>query len=267
MVNHIVGIMWNKNEGDILPFTIESALMNVDSLIIADDGSEDNSWDIIQSYAKQHKKIEHIQRSPNKRDPGQRQALLNEIRKRYKPENTWVQVIESDIMIVETDIREVINSTTNLSLTWHLLNAVRKPGTWKEEDKYPSWNKPIQEVMPFAHKIESMVYTFRPLPKLYYDPDSYKPWPKGFANYPSQDKKKYCLLLGHYGYRGPTHFFKKYNKAGKKGLRHLRRPDWDLSSPETIENTVSYFNGIWNKHSHPMSREGWVWRKHGGYKP
>ena len=35
----IIGMMWNKNEGDILEEIIEAALSRVDTLFVADDGS------------------------------------------------------------------------------------------------------------------------------------------------------------------------------------------------------------------------------------
>jgi len=37
-MSNIVGIMWNKNEGDILEEIIRKAVLKVDSLLITDDG-------------------------------------------------------------------------------------------------------------------------------------------------------------------------------------------------------------------------------------
>lgn len=257
----IVGMMWNKNEGDILAHTIADAVGKVDSLFIADDGSTDNSWDIILSAQKSFKNIEYIQQAPNKNDPGQRTVLLNEIRRRYKPENTWVQVIESDIMVLDTEVRTAIidHAVDDLGVTWQLLNAARKSGEWDAWDTYPNWNVSIKEVMPYAHWIEHMLYTFRPLPGLYYDQDTWRPWPKGFANYvknpPLKRNKKSpnSPLLAHYGYRGPTHFKCKY------GNKHFNKyPSWDLTSVQTIKDTVYFFNGMWNNSLLvPMSRDGW----------
>jgi len=258
----VVGMMWNRNEGDILPYIIESALDKVDTLFIADDHSTDNSWDIIQSYAANHKdKIEYIRNERvHPKDAGQRQSLLDEIRRRYKPENTWVQVIESDIMILDTDVREAIRdwAIDDLGITWQLLNAARKPGDWNDADVYPNWERPIQEIMPHAHWIEYMMYTWRPLPGLQFDPDTWRPWPNGFAQYvknpPLKRGRKGLTspLLAHYGYRGPAHFKQKY---GNKKFR--KYPSWDLTSVETVEKTVYFFNGQWNGALHDMSRDGW----------
>ncbi len=267
MSDKIVGMMWNKNEGDIVEQIIEAALPHVDSLFIADDGSTDNSWSTIQHLKGIHPdKIEHAQQSPSPHDPGQRQSLLNEIRRRYKPEDTWVQVIESDIMILDTDINYSIKHYTdkhNLAVTWQALNAVRDPGTWDEVDTYPKWNQPITELMPRAHFMECMVYTFRPLPGLYYTPN-WRPWPKGWTKYTTDPverpgRRRDSPLLAHYGYRGPTHFLKKYQKMGAHHKRYL---NWKLADRAAVLETVDFFNGNWNnpRKTMDMSREGWSGR-------
>jgi glycosyltransferase involved in cell wall biosynthesis len=122
-------MMWNKNEGDILEEVILSALDHVDSLVIADDGSADNSWDVIQDLASRNPEIEHIQRSPSKGDPAQRQQLLDVIRDRYRAEDTWVQIIESDIMILDTDVKRAIRERHNNDtyVEWSLINGVIPP--------------------------------------------------------------------------------------------------------------------------------------------
>ena len=181
MVDTIVGMMWNKNEGDILEEVIENALSKVDTLFIADDHSTDSSWDIIQSFGSRVEYMWNKRDNPN--DPAQRQHLLNEIRRRYKPENTWVQVIESDIMILDTDVKEAVKryASKDIMMSWHCLNAVRDD--WTDHDTWPHWDTPITEVLPSCHWMEVMTYTFRPLPRVNYNQRSWRPWPQGFSYY------------------------------------------------------------------------------------
>jgi len=269
----IVGIFWNKNEADLLPFTLERAAKAVDSLFIADDGSTDKSWDIIQSFASSHKdKVEHIQQRPNKNDPAQRQVLLDEIRRRYKPEDTWVQIIESDICVLDTDVKEIIKTkaVADIGVSWHMINAVRKMGEWEGIDTYPNWSMPVTELMPWGHWVEVMLYSFRPLPGLIYNPGVWRPWPSGFSRYTSAPlktsrKELDSPLLSHYGFRGPTHFHLKYKNMGKF---HRRYKNWNLENPKTVLETVPYFNGQWNSDVFEMSRAGWVdWlRRRGIYE-
>lgn len=257
--------MWAKNEGDIIHETIADALRHVDTLMIADDGSTDNTWEIIQHAQKfWPDRIEHIQRQPTQQDPGQREALLTEVRRRYKPEDTWVQIVEADIFILDTDLSALCKNETKIGISWQTLNAVRAPGTWRDVDTFPNWKEPIRKIMPLAHRMEVMLYTFRPLPALHYDRGRWRPWPQGFQRYVSQPLKTYAKredspLLLHVGFRGPTHFHLKYRSMGK---RHRRYPTWNLTSPEAVERTVPFFNGVWNGGGHEASRKGWIdWLK------
>src|SRR3990167_3603833 len=158
---NLIGVMWAKNEADIISETIDAAVRCVDSLLIADDGSTDNTWQIIQDKKRQHASIEHVQQKPNGIDRGQRQALLDVVRQRYNAADTWVQVVESDVFILDTDIRECLAGFNGMALSWQTLNAVRRPGTWASVDTYPHWERSIRELMPFAHRMEVMLYTFR----------------------------------------------------------------------------------------------------------
>ncbi len=263
---NLIGMMFNYNEGDILAEVLEDAAKHVDTLFIADDESTDDSWNIIQDFSKRNPdKVEYTRRERNPKDKGQRQALLTEIQKRYKPEDTWVQVIESDIMILDTDIRKALErfAVHDIAMSWIALNAVRDPGTWDEFDTYPNWDLPIKEIMPKAHWMEVMLYTFRPLPGIEFNLDVWRPWPRGFSKYcgnkpvkTSNGKSLETPLLAHYGYRGPTHFYKKFKAMGA-GNFHSKYKSWDLRSVESVRDTVSFFNGEWNNNPFDMSRDGW----------
>ena len=264
---NIVGMFWNKNEGDILEEVITDAIRHVDTLFIADDGSIDRSWDIIQSMAKAHPdKIEHIQREPNPADMAQRNSLLDCIRSRYRAEDTWVQVIESDIFILDTDIRTAIKerSTDDVMVTWTALNGVRDPGAWGTMDEYPNWTRPIRDILNKCHFMENMHYTWRPFPSLKFT-GPWRPWPNGMGQYQTSIRAtsptpQNTPLLFHVGYRGPTHFYQKWQKT-TMGDFHSKYKSWDLRSVESVERTVSFFNGEWNSNAFNPSRQGWIDRK------
>ena len=86
-MDKIVGMMWNKNEGDILPFTISKALEVVDYLVMADDGSTDNSMDVMQSF-KDHPKVLHIENAK----PGteKKKTLLDALHSRFNSLHTSI---------------------------------------------------------------------------------------------------------------------------------------------------------------------------------
>lgn len=264
MSDTIVGILFCKNEADIIEEVVFDAIKHVDVLYIADGRSKDRTWDIVQSLQQAHPdKIEHVQQESEWGDPAQRNSLLNLIRSRYRADNTWVQIIESDIFILDTDLRQAIRDRAykDMAVSWQALNAVRPVGTWDGFDTYPNWPCSIRQIMNRVHFLEVMLYTFRPLPELHYNPDIWRPWPQGWSHYSDQPVKRYWRqadspLLLHCGYRGPTHFWQKYKHMGE---RHRKYKKWILTSPKTVEQTVGFFNGDWNGDigTAEPTREGW----------
>lgn len=261
MSDNIIGIMWNRNEGDILHEIIENALTKVDALLVADDGSTDNSLDIIKGFGSKLELI--VDRSvvgKNQPHLWARQYLLNEVKKRFNPNDTWVQVIESDMMLLDTDIRTALvrYARSNVAMFWHSLDACRRD--WTGEDKYPNWDRPIKEIMPDCHWVEYMLYTFRPLDGIEFSYEA-KPWPRGFGKYDIKDYRKKHTdspLLAHYGYRGPTHYMRKFKHMGATHTKYL---DHRVDSVENVLKTVPRFNGLWNNNPNDtieLSRKGWI---------
>ena len=261
----IVGVMYCKNEIDVLPVTIPEALKHVDTMFISDDGSIDGSWELIQSFKQQYPdKIEHIQQQPDPFDQGQRTAMLVEIQKRYKAENTWVQVIEADMVLHTIDLRGAISSANrnNISVDWAIMNAVRP--YWEGiHHLYPNWPVDIRTLMPMFHYMENILYTYRPLPALYFEP-GWRPFPRGFGVYYDQhppyakrrrslQSRKRVPLALHYGYRGPTHEF----------VKHHRGQPLDNEAIEHIFKTSGYYNGGYNRAEHLTTDDPKIaWRRY-----
>lgn len=257
-------MLWNRDEADILEEVVTDAARQVDQLFVA-DSSSDGSWEILQSVALRAGNIV-VQRENETHDRAQRNSLLAKIRARYRAEDTWVQVFESDVFTLDTDIRTAIReyAIDDVAVSWFALNACRL--SWEGADMWPRWDRPIREVMPLAHYMETMTYTFRPLEGLYFEADRWRPWPRGFSRYTSapifvQPCGPSQPLLLHVGYRGPTHFWRKYRHMGE---RHTKYTGWRLDSPETVAASVSYFNGVWNGEAFPATRAGWLSSTYGG---
>lgn len=254
----IVGMMWAKDEADVITETLTDFASKVDLLYLAEDSSSDNTYDLMKSFQDKNKDKVFLQREYNKNDKAQRNSLLNKIRKRHDPKKTWVQICESDTVILDTDIREAISNyaVSDLAVSWQMLNAVNKD--WSIDD-YPNWKKSIREILPIAHFMEVLIYTFRPLSKLYFSNTLWRPYPSGFLSYSSDPVKRNRKFLGsplllHCGYRGPTHFQKKYAAMGQF---HRKYKTWELTNSETVKRTVPFFNGKYASGSFPANREGW----------
>ena len=168
----------------------------------------------------------------------------------------------------ERNIKKAIkeHAVHDLAMSWMCINAARPAGTWKEVDTYPNWKMSMREMMPEAHWMEFMLYTFRPFEGLSYQ-DQWRPWPSGFSKYAgtkqvkgAYGRKPSAPLLLHVGYRGPTHFYEKYKDKWPNKM-HRKYP-WDISSVKKVEETCFFFNGTWNKDLFPASRKGWAaWRR------
>lgn len=274
MADSIVGMMFAKNEADILPLTITEAMKQVDSLFIADDGSTDGSWEIIQYYKQQYpNKVEYIQQAPVIGDQGQRNALLGHIRTRYKAENTWVQTIESDIVLHTHDLKAVIAKTNreDVSVNWHCMNAIRP--YWEGVHQfYPNWPESIRTIMPRFHWTEEFAcYTYRPLPELFYSP-IWRPWPNGFSHYHTSNYKStrrnkmktaHVPMALHYGYRGPSHMMAKWNRMKIKPQNPNPKHGYDYTSLETLSATFTCFNGHYNRSPNTGGTPEEAWEKRG----
>lgn len=264
---NIIGCMWARNEGDLIAQTIEAALNHpdIDGLFVADDDSTDNTWDVIQAYKSKlidcYRRQDHRDKDKYTEHIWARQFLMDEVRRRYGKEDTWIQIVESDIMIFDTNIKEMIEkiAVKDCLVYWQTLNACRRD--WNIGDDWPNWNKPINEVMPDCHWMEVMPYTYRPLDKIYYDPGPRKPWPRGFTNYGvtmRKSKTPTSPLLMHYGLRGPTYY---YHKMKDIAMNSNKYPEWSNKTLEDVKNTISFFNGEWNNHptdTFPQSRDAWI---------
>ena len=261
MSDLIVGMLFAKNEGDIITEVLTEFSKKVDIIYAAEDSSTDNTYDLMKSFRDKNKdKLVHLQRDFNKNDPAQRNSLLHKIRKRHDPKKTWVQVCEGDVLLLDTDVREAISkyAVNDLAVSWQMINATRKG--WTNADLYPNWDQSIKEVLPLGHFMEVLLYTFRPVPELFFSPTAWRPYPKGFAKctkLPLKRNRKFLdsPLLLHVGYRSPTMFYNKYKHMGNF---HTKYKTWELTSPESVLRTVPFFNGQYAEKAFPANREGWV---------
>jgi hypothetical protein len=233
--------------------------------MIADDDSTDNSWDVIKSFDRQ---LEYKVRRADKISDTDytprvfsRQHLLDEVRRRFGTKDVWVQIIESDTALLDTDVREVISkyAVDDISVRWHMINACRR--VWTPEYDVPRIpaGMPLHEYFDAAHWMEQISsYTFRPLPELHYT-ERFVPWPRGWSHYLKSDppwklvKHDDSPLIVHYGYRSPTFYSEKIGPSGGTPKKNVR-------------STVPFFNGAYNNHPvdtfSPISREGWkAWLK------
>jgi len=269
-MSEIAGIMWNKNEGDILNETISKALPLVDHLLVSDDESSDNSWDIIRSRKSELTYISRYNETPGsslyKKSVWQRQSLLDKAIELFG-RDIWIQVVESDLIAIGTNVREQLetrNHVHGVSMWWITCEAVRK--SWTEEDeKYPNWDKSIQEVMPWGFILEKAPYTWQPVEGVEFG-EKWNPVPRGlhkhgFLTGEYRVRRHNCKedvpLWGHYNIRGKKHFNIKYKNIDLSRKSVARRIQCAFETPVRFPEKLF-----------PLTREGWIElvKKSRGYK-
>ena len=260
-MSKVVGILWNRNEGDILEEIISKARPLVDHLLVADDASTDNSWDIIRAKKSELDYISRYGETPGSKlyhkSVWQRQSLLEKAIEMFG-RDIWIQVIESDLISIETNIKEQIELGTHtygIAVWWITIEAVRKE--WTEEDeKYPNWDKSIQEVMPYGFILEKAPYTWRPLPDIHFSGKNRSPIPRGLAKYGQLSgewrvRRRHCNvdtpLWGHYNIRGKKHFEDKYAGMDKTRKSVQKRYLCAFTIPKDIPEALFDLN-----------RESWI---------
>ena len=247
MTDPIIGIMWNKNEADILDETITKAIPLVDHLLVSDDDSDDRSWDIIRNHRSELAHVARRSESGEKypKEIWQRQYLLDKAVELYG-RDIWIQVIESDLIAIDVNLREQLDNPENLcgiGLWWITLEAVRKEWT-TEFEQYPNWDRSIQKIMPYCHILEKAPYTWRPYSGVEFGL-KWNPVPNGLhkhgpvMNGEWRVRRDHCRidipLWGHYNIRGRTHFNKKFGIESKaKSKRELVAFEIPRTRPEAI---------------------------------
>jgi len=253
----VIGIMWNLNDGDILDEIIQNALSKVDELLVVDDGSIDNSWDIISNYKSRLAyccKFGDKGSNPKNYQKGlwHRQHAMDRAKEIFG-RDVWIQVIEGDMMIMDTNVRSLVNESKAAALNWIMCSACNRD--WPEEidNLYPNWGKSIREIMPDGYVDEVYPATFRPLDgvQFTYKNNKRSQWPSGLDLHGFQYCNPYTFkrpknnphinsnspLLAHYGYRG-TKMYRE--KIARLGIDYAKR-GIDITYRESMLNTAREF--------------------------
>lgn len=89
------GILLVRDEADILPQTLAHLLSWIDALHILDTGSADESWDIVQDFARRDSRVRPFGRQDVRFHNGLRAVVFNQVRHTFKP-GDWVARLDAD---------------------------------------------------------------------------------------------------------------------------------------------------------------------------
>lgn len=89
------GLMLLRDEGDVIVETLEHLLGWIDSLHIYDLGSTDNTWDIVQEFARKDKRVNPVICRPTVYNDNLRCWLFHRVRQTFTP-GDWVMKVDGD---------------------------------------------------------------------------------------------------------------------------------------------------------------------------
>lgn len=102
----LYGLCVVKDEDDIIAQTLTYATRCCDKIFVLDNGSSDETWQIVQSLGKQNPEIVPFGRTPEPWRDGLRSIVYNEVHRKISNEDWWL-ILDSDEFLAE-DPRPVI---------------------------------------------------------------------------------------------------------------------------------------------------------------
>jgi len=242
----IIGIMCVKDEADLLPQVYQHVRGLVDHIYAYDDGSQDNTWDLIKNSDYAIRKVDDKNRQNIMRP--HYHHLLQKIQKDFGKEEAWVVITMGDRFFLNKKPRQIVEEAKGFDCVEGLqLDFVRhRLDPWTEEnDPYPDLSN-IRQLCRWFRYDERMVIAFRLQPHLTYDKSKY-PWPRGLANgkvqYGAAEMKDMISLampyVEHQGRRTPKAVLARL-KSGARSVGN-KHADLDVSNWAAVMKSMDNF--------------------------
>jgi hypothetical protein len=239
----IVGLMCVRDEADLLPQVLPHVRGLVDHLYVYDDGSQDDTWDMVKDEHYAMRLVDDKTRIDHYR--GNYHHLLERIKKDFKNEEVWVVITMGDRFYLNKTPREIVEGAKYFDAVEGIqLDFLRhRMDKWTpENDPYPDLSDIRTLARWFKHD-EHCIVAYKVRPELDYVTAKY-PWPKGIRNvqYKARDMDHKLSLdlpfLEHQGRRTPRAAMQRYTK-GQRVVS--KKYIYDLSSYKGVMNTMGKF--------------------------
>jgi len=118
----IYGICLVKNEDDIIAQSLTYAAKYCDRIYVLDNGSTDNTWEIVQDLARKHGKIVAFEQTFEPYGDWLRARVFNEVHRELSNDDWWL-ILDSDEFLAE-DPRPVLKAAVvegaNVVKAWQI---------------------------------------------------------------------------------------------------------------------------------------------------
>ncbi|MCR5765785.1 MAG: glycosyltransferase family 2 protein [Treponema sp.] len=223
----IFAIMLVKNEADIVASVLNSASSWADKIFILDNGSDDGSWEIIQSMKNEI--ITPVRQDFRPFSRGIRAEIYNEFKHLSSNEDWWCLALDADEFYIDNPKTFLFS----IPKTEHLVLKKSLDYYITEEDITESiFTDNFENNKKFIKYIKKECWSeprfFRYRENLVWNPSEESQYPihAGIISYKH-------ILVKHYQFRSPQQMQKRLDvrnssEAKKNGLafRHVRESDW-----------------------------------------
>ena len=250
----IIGTLDTRDDGDLLPEVLDQAKGMFDAVYAYDDGSIDNTNEILNYHpviSKRWHRNEFSEEERGRYIQHRRGWLLEQVKKDfpYETEDIWVVRMEGDRFFLNQDPKEIVERAIHANMDSRsgvMMNFRRhRADGWDEmSDTFPNWHESLRKLQRwFLIDDVHNVVAFKVADHIDYSGlRKPRPWPHGTKkndlNRHAFDKT--MCFFEHHGKRSP----KYYHWATTSGSRPIgekaRRlyPEYDYTSPETISQTM-----------------------------
>ena len=100
MTPDVYGICMTKNESDIITFCLSHAARYCKKIFVLDNGSTDNTWDLVNALSEQNDRVVPFERKICRYGVGLKGYIFNRVRDQFKA-GDWVMILDSDEFLEE----------------------------------------------------------------------------------------------------------------------------------------------------------------------
>lgn len=221
--SRLYGICLVKNEDDIISQSLTYATQYCDKIFVLDNGSTDETWQIVQSLAKQYPQIIPFAQSYDPYGDGLRSLVYNEFHHKLSDDDWWL-ILDADEFLGEDPqplIQRAMQENADIIFAWQIQ-------FYYTEVDYQTWleGRDSRDLPIFARRRFYLINWQEPrLFRNQMEPS----WDERILKLPKGLKKvcKQRIYNRHFQFRDPDQIQKRLNlRFGNPYFPHVISKDW-----------------------------------------
>jgi glycosyltransferase involved in cell wall biosynthesis len=220
----IFGICLVKNEDDIIAQTLTFATRHCDRIFVLDNGSTDETWNIVEGLARENAAIIPFEQTLKPYDDALRAMVYNAVHTELA-ESDWWLILDSDEFLAE-DPRPVIETAVNEGADTINAWQIQFSFTDRDLDAWQQGND--HRDMPIFNRRRYYMINWQENRLFRNDPRRY--WDGSVSNVIPEWLRRVSrrrILNRHYQFRDPEQMDKRLRlRYGHHRFPHVHSPDW-----------------------------------------